>query len=449
VIVVLEVHHTQRGATLRNTSAPEFVTEFVAGLEALGVNVKGHGQQSARCWRHEDRHPSMSVNPSKCVYFCHACGEGGGLVDLRRHLGVSRPDDAPVSITAALNRLGALASPEADLLACIPDEAITELQTKTGRHKRPTVLADHLRRVLASIHATMTDRERTLSVPYTAAHAERDGIHPAVWHHLVSVHLEALGGPLITALGFIVSVGESGRWCGRRFRGTGNNGTFKATELTFTTNCEYPKLMEVSSNSKKEAPPRDIHNREAVVESAGPESVRRASIAARVPRSSRPNLHRRHAVAALLSDLALAGTIPSETGAGWGRLGLRTTMDLEAVYGPRIRRTIRAARDLGWVSVAVDPVDRSVGLVMLSNDGLQRLNDDFKVGDELLDKKVKARRDWWRRKQTNLRKEALERARAIARSHTAGRATPWVPIGEGRVRHELTAEITTLEALKA
>ena len=124
-------------------------------------------------------------------------------------------------------------------------------------------------------------------------------------------------------------------------------------------------------------------------------------------------------------------------------------MDLEAVYGPRIRRTIRAARDLGWVSVAVDPVDRSVGLVMLSNDGLQRLNDDFKVGDELLDKKVKARRDWWRRKQTNLRKEALERARAIARSHTAGRATPWVPIGEGRVRHELTAEITTLEALKA
>ena len=447
--MVLDVHHTQGGVTVCNTSAPEYVAEFVAGLEALGVKLKGHGQQSARCWRHEDRHPSLSVNPSNCWYFCHACGEGGGLVGLREHLGVTRPDDAPVSITAALNRLGALASPEADLLACIPDEAVIELQAKTNRHKRPTVLADHLRRVLASIHATMTKNERTLSVPYTAATAERDGIHPVLWHQLVSVHLEALGGPLITALGFTVTVGESGRWCGRRFRGTGNKGTFKATELSFSPNCAYLKLLEVRRDSKKEASPRDMHKPEPVVGSSGPEAVRRASIAARVPRSSRPNLHRRSAVAALLADLALAGTIVADTGFGWGWLGARTTMDLEAVYGPRIRRTIRAARDLGWVSVAVDPVDRSVGLVMLSNDGLQRLNDDFKVGDELLEKKVKARRDWWRREQTRIRAEAVERARTLARSHQGGRSTPWVPIGGGRVRHECTGEITTVEALKA
>ena len=39
---------------------------------------------------HGDAHPSASYNPSKRAWYCHACGDGGGLYDLADRLGLKR-----------------------------------------------------------------------------------------------------------------------------------------------------------------------------------------------------------------------------------------------------------------------------------------------------------------------------------------------------------------------
>jgi hypothetical protein len=44
------------------------------------------------CVAHEDRHPSARWNPAKQVWYCHACGEGGGWTDLAQRLGIELPE---------------------------------------------------------------------------------------------------------------------------------------------------------------------------------------------------------------------------------------------------------------------------------------------------------------------------------------------------------------------
>jgi hypothetical protein len=63
-------------------------------LEAIGHELKGDGAKaSARCPFHDDKSPSMSVNTDKGLWFCHACGFGGTVIDMHmRRLGLSCKD---------------------------------------------------------------------------------------------------------------------------------------------------------------------------------------------------------------------------------------------------------------------------------------------------------------------------------------------------------------------
>lgn len=69
---------------VKPTVRPDVVDEIrrnidiVALMQAHGIDLQERGREwTGRCPFHDDRHPSMSVNPIKNVYHCHACGAGG------------------------------------------------------------------------------------------------------------------------------------------------------------------------------------------------------------------------------------------------------------------------------------------------------------------------------------------------------------------------------------
>ena len=50
----------------------------------LGISLYGMGQltKRAKCWYHDDTHPSMHVNKKKNIYKCFVCGKGGDVIRL-------------------------------------------------------------------------------------------------------------------------------------------------------------------------------------------------------------------------------------------------------------------------------------------------------------------------------------------------------------------------------
>ena len=50
----------------------------------LGISLYGMGQltKRAKCWYHDDQHPSMHVNKKKNIYKCFVCGKGGDTIRL-------------------------------------------------------------------------------------------------------------------------------------------------------------------------------------------------------------------------------------------------------------------------------------------------------------------------------------------------------------------------------
>lgn len=50
----------------------------------LGISLYGTGQftRRAKCWNHEDTHPSMHVNQKMNIYKCFVCGTGGDVISL-------------------------------------------------------------------------------------------------------------------------------------------------------------------------------------------------------------------------------------------------------------------------------------------------------------------------------------------------------------------------------
>ena len=63
----------------------EVVGEFVT-LKRAGANYKG------LCPFHDDKSPSMSVSPSKGIFKCFSCGEGGNIFQfIMQHEGLSYP----------------------------------------------------------------------------------------------------------------------------------------------------------------------------------------------------------------------------------------------------------------------------------------------------------------------------------------------------------------------
>jgi 5S rRNA maturation endonuclease (ribonuclease M5) len=53
----------------------------------------GNGQLMGLCPFHEDRNPSLSINPETGSWYCHGCKDGGGPVQFSERLGVEPPDD--------------------------------------------------------------------------------------------------------------------------------------------------------------------------------------------------------------------------------------------------------------------------------------------------------------------------------------------------------------------
>lgn len=63
----------------------EVVGEYVT-LKRAGANFKG------LCPFHDDKHPSMSVSPSKGIFKCFSCGQGGNVIQfIMEHEGLSYP----------------------------------------------------------------------------------------------------------------------------------------------------------------------------------------------------------------------------------------------------------------------------------------------------------------------------------------------------------------------
>lgn len=61
------------------TRLNELPIESVA--EKLGLDVNRH---KARCFMHEDKHPSLEFSVKKNIYYCFVCGKGGGPIKLVR-----------------------------------------------------------------------------------------------------------------------------------------------------------------------------------------------------------------------------------------------------------------------------------------------------------------------------------------------------------------------------
>ena len=53
----------------------------------LGITLYGMGPitKRAKCWYHDDQHPSMHVNKKKNIFKCFVCGKGGDVIRLVQH----------------------------------------------------------------------------------------------------------------------------------------------------------------------------------------------------------------------------------------------------------------------------------------------------------------------------------------------------------------------------
>jgi hypothetical protein len=406
-----------------------------------------------RCWHHPDRTASVHVTPESCVWHCHSCGRGGGLVELRAEVGVTPDDRSRFSMASDLDWLASWCEPGADPMSWLAEypDAIDELRSRTGRHKKDRTISDNVMRLLASVHGCMVAADRTIGVRYTQLDAGRDGISAGLWQDLVAMPLAALGGRPLISLWLDVVVGESGR-CARLWRGTGQGGAFRATTVSVAF-LDYSTGGERRKGTTGEISPRNNPETSFLT----PEVTVTASVAASVPRSDVPTLHRRRAVAMLLATLSNSSRQIDGTNIIEPADSLTISV-LVGLFGDRIRRTIRAAEALGWVTVERVPGARAHGVVKLTAEGHSRLNDDHKGATWWRnDRADRVGRDWANRQKAA--RAALDagsadaRARAHARHVEAHRAVhddvaPWLACGRGRVRHAVTGEIRDLVSLR-
>ena len=68
--------------------------DLIAGIEkeifnrSVGSPESRNGELSFLCPAHEDTNPSARWNQQKKVWYCDACGTGGGYVDLGKRFGI-------------------------------------------------------------------------------------------------------------------------------------------------------------------------------------------------------------------------------------------------------------------------------------------------------------------------------------------------------------------------
>ncbi len=66
----------------------QLVVEIAATISTREPRQRGT-ETLFLCPSHNDRNPSARWNPEKRVWYCDACGDGGGAIDLAAKLGVN------------------------------------------------------------------------------------------------------------------------------------------------------------------------------------------------------------------------------------------------------------------------------------------------------------------------------------------------------------------------
>lgn len=77
------------------TPDPELVAAVDHAIRGRNARLLANGEIAFTCPNPEahanrDAHPSARWNREKAVWYCDACGVGGGVVDLARRLGLTR-----------------------------------------------------------------------------------------------------------------------------------------------------------------------------------------------------------------------------------------------------------------------------------------------------------------------------------------------------------------------
>ena len=89
---------------VKDSVAIETVIEKIGG-----VTLANHWSEWSRaiCPFHDDHTPSAGINRLAGIFFCHACGIKGDVIDVaKEHLARERtPDAPPVTLTTALEWL--------------------------------------------------------------------------------------------------------------------------------------------------------------------------------------------------------------------------------------------------------------------------------------------------------------------------------------------------------
>jgi hypothetical protein len=409
--------------------------EFRSLLALLGRTVSDRpGEQSVRCWNtaghaRGDRNASMRVNVGQCVWYCHKCGIGGGLADLRRAAGAVHGDDRIGSHArlAPLVRLAAIDGP--DLLPLIPPHVLEALRERTGGHRLDRVLCRNLRRLLAAVVDRMLTADHVAEVRFTALDAAERGVSARIWHELL---------PLLPHLALDVTIGQSGRTWRALHNGRGKGGKLLGTTLTVATDERMKSILEYLSCQREVS----TATRDMEYSSSRVEAVTVAAVAVHAPASDGPSLRRRPALATLLADLAShrmiapAGDGKTLTPPGVAAL---TVSELVTAHGPSIRRTLRTASTDGLVTIV--RAGRA-GFVTLTDAGSVLLAREAAAGVTVLLGRIDVARSCWLDVQEN-----AARCRRHRR-HAEQDDAPWVVHAPGWVRHSTTGELRRLADLQ-
>ncbi|AII28837.1 putative DNA primase [Propionibacterium phage PHL064M02] len=90
-------------------------------------------EQHILCPFHDDHQPSMSINLTKGVWYCHTCGVGGGLAKLQQRLEEENPN---VRQHTPIQHCGTPPNPE----------SLGPLRNPPRKHTRPALSKRHQRR---------------------------------------------------------------------------------------------------------------------------------------------------------------------------------------------------------------------------------------------------------------------------------------------------------------
>lgn len=433
-----EGRHPQDGPT------PAQQAELAALFDLLGVTVRPdrRGTQTARCWstqahEHGDRHPSLRINLVQCVWYCHGCGIGGGLIDLREAAGQTTPDDTGVrsrghGYLALLNAVALQASPDTDVVGMLPPNLVANLRARTGHYLKDSTLKRATQTLLAALVIVGTETDSTRGVRLSELDAIALGVTKMEWKEL---------RPVLAALGIECVVGDS---CNPHYRysrsigaGRGRGGAHAATTFTITprvfTNLGYSTVMLHHTPSTTTSGVPQFGSERASAQQAA-----RFASAAPIPDEG-PGFHRMPSWATIAADMQSGSMRLPATGGvvRWVKPPFSLRVDLVERHGPGVPRHLLAMERAGLVQRSGRGAGAVAWLTPLCESVLER---DEAAGRSRLGAMVAVKRDKWK----DVKQRALE-CRVVAERDPVELVVPlpddvaWVAHG-GRLVDAVTGE---------